>query len=104
MEVNEWVGSGIYIAIVILTSVVHWLKLALSKWPNRVGVLSFTWVRDSFQNIVFTGFLEYSTMDKVQKHSNFEHMRGDKFLDLNEHELLKSAPYNYLIKGHCILG
>jgi hypothetical protein len=98
MEVNEWIGSGVYISEVILTPVVHWVRLALSKWPNGVGVLSLTSGWDSFQNVVFTNFSLYPTTDKVQKHSNFEHIRDDKCLDLSKHELPKSTPYNYLIK------
>jgi hypothetical protein len=60
--------KGVYIAVLFLTKVVQWLRLALSKGPN--------WPEDgkrsSFRNVVFFNFLEYWTMGKVQKRSNSE--------------------------------
>jgi hypothetical protein len=67
---------GTYIAVVILTKFVQWLRLALSKGPNWLGVLSPPPTRlqdvnrSSFQNIVFSSSLEYRTMDKVQNLGN----------------------------------
>jgi hypothetical protein len=57
-----------------LTEVVQWLRLALSKGPNWVGVFSppFSWGWKQFQfpkHRVFY-FLEYWTMEKSKKSSN----------------------------------
>jgi hypothetical protein len=58
-----------------LVSWVQWLRLALSKGPNWLGVLP-PWPEDgnrsSFRKVVFSNFLEYQTMDKVQKPINSE--------------------------------
>jgi hypothetical protein len=57
---------------------VQWLRLALSKGPNWLAVLFLPhpWCEDgnrsSFRNVVSPNFLEYWTMDKVQKLSNSE--------------------------------
>jgi hypothetical protein len=57
-------------------NLIQWLRLALSKGPNWLGVLPPPWPEDgnrfSFRNVVFFNFLEYWTMDKVQKLSNSE--------------------------------
>jgi hypothetical protein len=42
-------GFCIYIAAFILAWVVQWLKLVLSKGPNRVGVYSLNWGRKQIQ-------------------------------------------------------
>jgi hypothetical protein len=54
---------------------VQWLRLALSKGPNWLGVPPPRPVdgnRSSFRYVVFSNFLEYWTMDKVQKRRNSE--------------------------------
>jgi hypothetical protein len=52
----------------------QWLRLALSKGPNRVSVSPLTWGRKQirFQNTVFSIFLQYRTMDKFQRPGNSE--------------------------------
>jgi hypothetical protein len=59
--------SGAYMAV--MTWVVQWSRLALSKGPNRVGV-SLPSPEDGnrtcFQNVFFSYF-EFQTMDKVHK-------------------------------------
>jgi hypothetical protein len=64
--------SSIYVPVVILTWVVQWLRLALSKGPNRVGVSPSPDDRNwsSFPNVVFCSVLEYQMMVKVKKTSN----------------------------------
>jgi hypothetical protein len=54
-----------------------WLQLAPSKGPNRVGVFPLTWGQKQIhfpKRSVFS-FLEYRTMDKVQKLSNSEYLK-----------------------------
>jgi hypothetical protein len=49
--------------------------LALSEGPNRVDVSLLSpqdGNRPSFQNVVFSSYLEFSMMNKVQKSSNSE--------------------------------
>jgi hypothetical protein len=65
---NHWV-SGLFPTSGILNDYVHWLKLALSKGPNRVGV-SIPSPEDGniqFPNRCIFSYLEFRTMDKVQK-------------------------------------
>jgi hypothetical protein len=53
----------------------QWLRLAPSKGPNRVGV-SFPSVEDgniSLRNVVFYSYLEFRTMDKVRKPSDYDY-------------------------------
>jgi hypothetical protein len=55
--------------------VIQWLRLALSKEPNRVCVYLLShedgnW--SSFRNVVFSSYLEFRTMDEVQKPSDSE--------------------------------
>jgi hypothetical protein len=66
--------SGIYIAVVILTWVAQWLRLALSKGLN-IGVSHSPkdGNRSGFWNGVFL-VLEYRRMDKVQKPNNSEYI------------------------------
>jgi hypothetical protein len=56
---------------------VQWLRLALSKGPNRVG-LSLSSPEDgkrsSFRNIAFYSYLEFRTMDAVHKLSDSENL------------------------------
>jgi hypothetical protein len=52
-------------AVVIMTGVVPWLRLALSKGPNRVGISPHTWGRKQIQ-------FPKRTMDTVQKPNNSE--------------------------------
>jgi hypothetical protein len=52
-----------------------WLRLALSKGPNEVGISLPSPEdrnRSSFRNTVFSSYLEFRTIDKVQKHNNSE--------------------------------
>jgi hypothetical protein len=57
--------------VIVAEFKVQWLRLALSKRPNWVGVFSptFTWGRKQIQfpkrRVFF--FFEYRTMEKVQK-------------------------------------
>jgi hypothetical protein len=58
-----------------LRTPVQWLRLAFSKGPNRVGVshpLPEDGKRSSFQNVVFSSYLEFWEMDKVLKPSDSE--------------------------------
>jgi hypothetical protein len=53
-----------------LAWVVQWLRLALSKGPNRVGVSpppSEDGNKSSFRNIVFSSYLEFRAMNKSRK-------------------------------------
>jgi hypothetical protein len=58
-----------------MTWVVQWLRLALSKGPNKVDV-SLPSPEDrnrpSFRNIVFSTYLEFLTMAKIHKPSDSE--------------------------------
>jgi hypothetical protein len=54
---------------------VQLLRLAISKRPNRLGVSLSSpgnGNRSSFRNVVFSSYLEFWTMDKVQKPSGSE--------------------------------
>jgi hypothetical protein len=54
---------------------IHWLKLALSKGPNKVGVSLPSLEggnRSSFRIVVFSGYLEFRNEDKVQKPGDSE--------------------------------
>jgi hypothetical protein len=55
---------------------VEWLRLALSKGPNRVSV-SLPSLENggssSFRNVVFSIYLEFRTMNTVQKPNDSEH-------------------------------
>jgi hypothetical protein len=57
------------IAVVTLTWVVQWLRLALSKGRNRVVVFNLSWGRKLIQFPKRCAFyiLEYRTMDEVQQ-------------------------------------
>jgi hypothetical protein len=48
---------------------VQWLRLALSKWPKRVGVSPHHLKTeiDPVSETLFSSFLEYKTTDKYQK-------------------------------------
>jgi hypothetical protein len=51
-------------------NIVQWLMLALSTWPNRVGVSLPSredGIRSSFRHVVFPSYSEFPTMDKVHK-------------------------------------
>jgi hypothetical protein len=53
---------------------VRWLRLDLSKGPNTAGVFypsSENGKRPSFRNVVFSSYLEFRTIDKVHKPSDF---------------------------------
>jgi hypothetical protein len=57
-------------------TMVQWLRLALSKGPNRIDVSLLSPEdrnRSSIRNIVCFSYLEFLTMDKVQKLSDSEH-------------------------------
>jgi hypothetical protein len=58
------------------TANLQWLRLALSRWPNTVGV-SLPSPEDrnrpSFRNVVFSSNLELRTMDKDHKSGDSEH-------------------------------
>jgi hypothetical protein len=56
----------------MISKVVQWLRLALSKALMRGGVSPETRKRYSLQNFVFYSFLEHWTIVKVQKPSNSE--------------------------------
>jgi hypothetical protein len=58
----------------------QWLRLALSKGPNKVGVpLSSPegGKSSSFRNVVFSGYLQFRTMDKVLKPSDSEFSKNN---------------------------
>jgi hypothetical protein len=70
------------------------MRLALSKGPNISGI-SLPWPEDgyrsSFRNIVFSTYLEFWTMDKVQKLSNSENF-----------SLRRIIPYKFLSSPLCV--
>jgi hypothetical protein len=53
---------------------IQWFKLALSKGLNRVGVSPLTWGQKQvqFPKLYILQFLEYRTLDEVQKPNNSE--------------------------------
>jgi hypothetical protein len=62
--------SVVYIAVVNMTRVVQWLRLALSKGPIIVSVSlppPEEWNRSSLWKSVFSSCLKYQMMDKFQK-------------------------------------
>jgi hypothetical protein len=61
------------IGFVELQKPIHSLKLPLSKGPNRVS--SFPHLKtetDPVSETLFSSYLEFRKMDKVQKHSDSE--------------------------------
>jgi hypothetical protein len=80
----------------------HW-TLALSNGPSRVGV-SFPSPEDgsrsSFRNVVFSSYLEFRTMDKVQKPSDSERIM---FLDetplRNARDKNSTPEYTYTVRS-----
>jgi hypothetical protein len=68
ISLRQSLVSSSYVALVILTWIVQWLRLVLSKGPKRVGIL--IWGRKQIwfpKRCVLYFFLEYRTMDKVQE-------------------------------------
>jgi hypothetical protein len=63
----------------LLERVVQLLRLTLSKVPNNVGVFLLSpenGNRSSFRNVMFSSYLEFRALDKVQKPSDSEVHRG----------------------------
>jgi hypothetical protein len=75
-SLNYWVQYRSFaVSFVPWEYVFQWLRLALSKGPNRVGV-AFPSPEDgnrsSFRNVMFSSYLEFRTTDKVQKPADSE--------------------------------
>jgi hypothetical protein len=66
---------GIYIAVVFLTWVVQWLRLAIFEGPKKEGVSQLTWGRKEIQfpKLCILHFLEYWMINKAQNPINYEH-------------------------------